>query len=70
MVILQTLVKSALRSSTDESLHGVTCEGSHEGLPHPCQTADKTHVPPGNGEHGSSARVGFMYVKVGPNREG
>lgn len=41
VVILQTLVKSALRSSADESLHGVTCEGNHQGLPHPCQTADK-----------------------------
>lgn len=59
VVILQTLVKSALRSSTDESLHGVTCEGNHQGLPHPCQTADKIRMPPGNGEHGSSSRVGF-----------
>lgn len=59
VVILQTLVKSALRSSTDESLHGVTCEGNHQGLPHPCQTADKIRMPPGNGELESSSRVGF-----------
>ena len=67
--ILQTLVNSALRSSTDESLHGITCEGNHQGLPHHCQTADKTCMPHGNGECGSSARMGFTYLELGPNRE-
>lgn len=42
--ILHTLVKSAWRSFTDESLHGITCEGNHQGLPHSHQTEDKTHV--------------------------